>query len=85
MGDTQILAHPLIPPGGVHKDGTSRIQVLFGREENPLLWDVLTLLDTEYGHIALLNTSFNCSGEPIVHTLREVGPFLAQHLERLRD
>ena len=54
--------------GAVHVDGTARIQTLFGREDHPFLWDVLTLLDAEYNIRALINTSFNGRGMPIVHT-----------------
>ena len=54
--------------GAVHVDGTSRIQTLFVREDNPWLWDLLTRLDERYRVKALINTSFNRRGEPIVHT-----------------
>ena len=54
--------------GAVHADGTSRIQTLFSREQNPYLWDLLSLLDEKYNIKALINTSFNSNGEPIVHT-----------------
>ncbi|MEE4196481.1 MAG: carbamoyltransferase C-terminal domain-containing protein [Bacteroidales bacterium] len=54
--------------GVVHVDGTSRIQTLFSRNENPFLYDLLELLDTTYGIKALINTSFNQKGEPIVHS-----------------
>jgi carbamoyltransferase len=36
--------------------------------DNPFLWDVLTCLDEAYDIPALINTSFNGRGEPIVHT-----------------
>lgn len=54
--------------GVVHVDGTSRIQTLFTRGDNPFMSDLLTLLDEKYGIKALINTSFNVRGEPIVHT-----------------
>lgn len=54
--------------GVVHKNGTSRIQTLFQREFNPFLWDLLTYLDDVHQIPALINTSFNAQGEPIVHT-----------------
>ena len=54
--------------GAVHVDGTSRIQTLFERCENEFMYDLLTFLDEKYGVRALINTSFNVKGEPIVHT-----------------
>lgn len=54
--------------GVVHVDGTSRIQTIFNREENPYLFDLLTEIDEKYNIKALINTSFNVKGEPIVHT-----------------
>ncbi len=57
--------------GAVHASGTARIQTLFSRDENPYLWDLLTCLDEKYEAKALINTSFNAQGEPIVHTLNE--------------
>jgi carbamoyltransferase len=57
--------------GVVHANGGARIQTLFSREDNPLMWDLLTILDEHYGVKALINTSFNAPGEPIVHTAAE--------------
>ncbi|MFO7844702.1 MAG: carbamoyltransferase C-terminal domain-containing protein [Bacteroidales bacterium] len=54
--------------GVVHVDGTSRIQTIFTRSDNPFMYDLLKLLDEKYGLKALINTSFNRKGEPIVHT-----------------
>ena len=54
--------------GAVHVDGTARIQTLFERSENPFIYDLLTFLHTQYGVKALINTSFNSRGEPMVHT-----------------
>lgn len=55
--------------GAVHADGTARFQTIFSREENPFLFDLLNHLDQKYGVKALINTSFNAVGEPIVHTV----------------
>lgn len=57
--------------GAVHADGTARIQTLFTREQNPFLWDLLSILDEKYQIKALINTSFNAKGEPIVHTEKD--------------
>lgn len=54
--------------GAVHVDQTARIQVLFEESNNPFLWNLLNVLEQKYGIRALLNTSFNQSGEPLVHT-----------------
>lgn len=57
--------------GAVHIDGTSRIQTLSGREENPFLYDLLKMTEEKYGIKALLNTSFNCKGKPLVHNEKD--------------
>lgn len=54
--------------GVVHYNGTARIQTLFRKEQNPFLYKLLTYLDENYSIPALINTSFNGKGEPIVHT-----------------
>ncbi len=54
--------------GGTHIDGTSRIQTIFNRGQNPFMYDLLDFLDKEYQIKALINTSFNRKGEPIVNT-----------------
>ncbi len=53
--------------GVVHVDNTSRIQVMDYRNQNPFLYDLLIACYEQYGIRALINTSFNCKGEPIVH------------------
>jgi carbamoyltransferase len=54
--------------GVVHVDGTSRIQKITKKEQNPFLYELLKFLDHEYGLKALINTSFNAKGKPIVHS-----------------
>lgn len=54
--------------GAVHSDGTARFQTIFKRSDNPFLHDLLHVLDEKYGIKALINTSFNLNGKPIVHT-----------------
>lgn len=69
-----LLDLPVLPErqaemaGAVHADGTARFQTLFTRENNPFLFDLLTYLDKIHNIKALINTSFNAAGEPIVHT-----------------
>lgn len=50
-----------------HVDGSARVQTL-ARNEDPLLWDLLAAFEACTGCPALLNTSFNRAGEPIVCT-----------------
>lgn len=54
--------------GAVHANGTSRIQTIFSRNDNKFIYDLLTVLDEKYNIKALINTSFNIAGKPIVHT-----------------
>lgn len=54
--------------GACHADGTARFQTIFKRSENPFIYDLLLYLDEQYGIKALINTSFNAGGSPIVHT-----------------
>lgn len=56
--------------GVVHVDGTSRIQTV-GKKDNPYIHALLNLLDKKYGVKALINTSFNVRGEPIVHSAQD--------------
>ena len=50
-----------------HVDGTGRIQTV-EKEVNPLFYDLIAAFDKLTGIPALLNTSFNLNGEPIVCT-----------------
>ena len=54
--------------GAIHVDGTARFQTIFKRRENPFMFDLLLYLDENYNIKALINTSFNAKGKPIVHT-----------------
>ncbi|WP_439182806.1 carbamoyltransferase C-terminal domain-containing protein [Carboxylicivirga taeanensis] len=55
--------------GVVHVDGTSRIQTI-SEKDNAYMHALLSHLDDKYGIKALINTSFNVRGEPIVHTTK---------------
>ena len=57
--------------GVVHSNNSARIQTIANEEENPFMFHLLTLLQQKYGIIALINTSFNAQGEPIVHTAEQ--------------
>ncbi|MBK3517356.1 carbamoyltransferase C-terminal domain-containing protein [Carboxylicivirga marina] len=52
--------------GVVHVDGTSRIQTI-EQNDNAYIFALLSHLDSKYNVKALINTSFNVRGEPIVH------------------
>lgn len=57
--------------GVVHTNNSARIQTIANEAENPFMFHLLTLLQQKYGIIALINTSFNAQGEPIVHTVEQ--------------
>ncbi|HKI88278.1 MAG TPA: carbamoyltransferase C-terminal domain-containing protein [Draconibacterium sp.] len=57
--------------GAVHADGTARFQTIFNKNQNPFLFELLGYLDSEFGVKALINTSFNTKGEPIVHSTKD--------------
>jgi carbamoyltransferase len=54
--------------GVVHANGTSRIQTIFNQQDNPFIFELLEYLDKNHHVKALINTSFNGKGEPIVQT-----------------
>lgn len=56
-------------PAVVHVDGTARVQTIT-KEQNPFMYDVLTLFAEKTGVGVLLNTSLNTKGGPIVSTYR---------------
>ncbi len=78
-------------PAVRHVDGTARIQTI-NREQNPAYYDLLKAFQRRTGVPALVNTSFNTRGEPIVCTPRDavecfwtspldalvIGPFLLE-------
>ncbi len=44
---------------GVHADGTSRIQIIESKSQNPFIFDLLDVCFRLYGIRSLINTSFN--------------------------
>lgn len=54
-------------PAITHVDGTARVQTV-SRETNPRFYDLIQAFDALQGVPAVLNTSFNVMGEPIVNT-----------------
>lgn len=57
--------------GVIHAHGTARFQTLFKKTDNQFLYDLLEILDEENQIKALINTSFNSKGEPIVHNKKD--------------
>ena len=56
--------------GVVHVDGTVRPQVI-RRNDNPVYYDILKAFHAKTGLPALINTSFNAHGEPILRTAED--------------
>lgn len=69
-------------PGIVHKDGTSRVQVV-SKEDNPQLHDLLEQWRIKSGCPMLLNTSLNIKGQPIVNDLGDARLFERRHKIRV--
>ena len=58
-------------PAAIHQaDGTARAQLL-KKEANPVLWNLIFKFYEKTGIPALLNTSFNLHGEPIVRSVKD--------------
>jgi hypothetical protein len=57
-------------PGITHVDKTARVQTIT-RDQNPLMYDLLTKFKEKTGVGVLLNTSFNVDGKPILSTIAE--------------
>src|SRR6185503_19822169 len=67
----------------VHVDGTARPQTVI-RETNPLFYDLIAHFHALTGVPAVLNTSFNVAGEPIVNTPSDaIRCFFASGLDAL--
>ena len=54
-------------PAAVHLDGTARVQLIEDESES-LISKLLKIMYAKFGEIALINTSLNVRGEPIVET-----------------
>jgi carbamoyltransferase len=54
--------------GVVHTNKTARIQTIYEERDNPFMFNLLTYLYKNHNLLALINTSFNAQGEPIVQT-----------------
>lgn len=70
-------------PAVIHVDGTSRVQAVV-REANPLYYDLLRRFFQLTGVPAVMNTSFNLKGDPIVNTIRDaIQTFFSSGLDSL--
>jgi carbamoyltransferase len=56
--------------GVTHVDGTARVQTV-SKEFNPIVWNLLDLMEQATGIPVLINTSLNIAGEPICETHAE--------------
>jgi carbamoyltransferase len=57
--------------GVVHANQTARIQTISSKNDNPFMFQLLDYLYKQHNILALINTSFNVQGEPIVHTAEQ--------------
>ena len=70
-------------PAAVHVDGTLRPQTL-PREVNPALYDTIARFRDRTGVAAVVNTSFNLAGQPMVSSARDaLTTFTASGLDAL--
>jgi carbamoyltransferase len=70
-------------PATTHVDGSARLQAV-SRSDNALFWRLLTKVGDLSGVPAVLNTSFNVRGQPIVRTPEQaVATFLDAGLDAL--
>ena len=57
-------------PAVTHVDGTGRVQTVT-KEQNPLIYDILTLFKEKTGVGVLVNTSFNVDRKPILSSYKD--------------
>jgi carbamoyltransferase len=70
-------------PAVVHVDGTARVQMVH-KETLPLYHRLISAFEARTGVAALLNTSFNVKGEPVVCTIHDaVRTFFATGMDTL--
>ena len=70
-------------PAAVHMDGTCRVQSV-SRKLAPLYWRLLEEMERRTGAAAVVNTSFNVKGQPMVLTpLEAISTFFSCGLDHL--
>jgi len=57
-------------PAITHVDGTARVQTIT-KEQNPLVYDIITKFKDVSGVGVLVNTSFNVDGKPILSSIKD--------------
>jgi len=57
--------------GALHANQTARFQSVSDKNDNQFLYDLLKYLDENFKIKALINTSFNTHGKPLVHTTED--------------
>jgi len=70
-------------PAVVHKDGTSRVQVVDENSNNKQMFEILKHWHTLTGCPVLLNTSLNIKGQPMINDHKDVHKFEALNLMRI--
>jgi carbamoyltransferase len=76
----QFTARSRLPdgmPAVVHFDGTSRVQTV-AKDQHPGLYALLAAWEEETGCAALLNTSLNGRGEPLLNDTSHVKSWVAK-------
>ena len=67
----------------MHVDGSARPQAV-SASDNPLYWEIIDRFRQSTGVPAVVNTSFNLSDEPIVHTMEDaISTFLRSSADTL--
>jgi carbamoyltransferase len=66
-------------PAVVHKDGTSRVQVVGKNSNNKQMFEILQHWYKLTGCPVLLNTSLNIKGQPMINDLEDVKMFEQKH------
>lgn len=61
------VKEPLRLAAATHVDGSARFQTVTA-SSNPFIFQVIKFFEAHSGTAAIINTSFNCAGEPIVET-----------------
>lgn len=70
-------------PAITHIDGTARVQTIT-KEQNPFMYEILTLFKEKTGIGVLVNTSFNVDGKPILSSYKDAFKVLDEtQLDRL--
>ena len=78
MQSTSKCLRPDLYPAIIHKDGSSRVQVV-GKEDPTVLRSILECWYERTGCPILLNTSLNIRGKPMVDTWEDALDFQKEY------